>query len=65
VLDTLQQGISAVAAPIYDAHGHVSAVLTALGASSGFDARPDGPVSRAIMREARSISQSLGWAGAA
>ena len=63
VTDSLQQGISAVAAPIHDAHGHVSAVLTALGASNGFDARPTGPIALAIMREARAISQSLGWTG--
>ena len=44
VRDTLLAGISAVAAPVFDARGHVAAVLTALGASNGFDARPGGSI---------------------
>ncbi|MEZ5645553.1 MAG: IclR family transcriptional regulator [Burkholderiaceae bacterium] len=61
VHDTLLRGISAVAAPIFDADGHVCAVLTALGASSGFDARPEGKVCPLIIRAASDISQTMGY----
>lgn len=60
VNDTLLRGISAVAAPIFDARGHVVAVLTALGASNGFDARPGGKVCPQVMREAAAISHAMG-----
>lgn len=62
VNDTLLQGISAVAAPIFDARGQVAAVLTALGASSGFDARPGGRVCPAVVAEAGAISAQMGHA---
>jgi DNA-binding IclR family transcriptional regulator len=61
VIDTLLRGISAVAAPVFDADGHVRAVLTALGASNGFDARPDGKVCPEVVREATDISRAMGW----
>ena len=54
-------GISAVAAPLFDYHGHVVAVLCALGASGGFDPDPQGRIARAVCQEARSISASLGY----
>lgn len=65
VNDMLLAGISAIAAPIFDASGKVVAVLTALGASNGFDSRPGGRVCPALMREAASISQAMGCAPAA
>ncbi|MCA0327099.1 MAG: IclR family transcriptional regulator [Proteobacteria bacterium] len=61
VHDTLLPGISAVSAPIFDAHGHVGAVLTALGASNGFDVRPEGAVCPQVVREAADISAALGF----
>jgi DNA-binding IclR family transcriptional regulator len=60
---TLLRGISAVAAPIFDHTGHVSAVLTALGASGGFDSRPDGKIVNLVIHEAQSISAALGFSG--
>ncbi len=60
VHDTLLRGISAVSAPILDAGGHVCAVLTALGASNGFDARPDGRICPQVAREAAEISAAMG-----
>lgn len=60
VRDTNLPGISAVAAPLYDYTGRPCAVLTALGASGGFDASADGMVGRAVRREAQAISQLLG-----
>lgn len=62
VRDTLLAGISAIAAPIYDARGHVAAVLTSLGASTGFDARPDGRVGPSVVQEAQGISAAMGFA---
>lgn len=60
VHDTLLRGISAVAAPIFDSTGSVCAVLTALGAKSGFDARPGGRVCPQIIKEAADISTAMG-----
>ena len=60
VEDTLLRGISAVAAPILDHTGKVSAVLTALGASGGFDTRPTGRICTEVMREATALSVALG-----
>ena len=62
VVDTLLRGISAAAAPIFDARGQISAVLTALGASNGIDVRPGGPVCQAVVREATAISVAMGYA---
>ncbi|WP_440108541.1 IclR family transcriptional regulator [Acidovorax sp. BL-A-41-H1] len=61
VQDILLAGISAIAAPIYDARGHVAAVLTSLGASNGFDARPDGRVGPSVVQEAQGISAAMGF----
>lgn len=61
VRDTLLAGISAIAAPIHDARGHVVAVLTALGASNGFDTRPGGKVCPSVVQEARGISAAMGF----
>lgn len=61
VQDTMLRGISAVAAPILDAHGQVAAVLTAMGATGGFDVRPGGAIAPVVMGEARAISAAMGW----
>lgn len=63
VHDTLLRGISAVAAPVFDYTGRTSAVLTALGATGGFDARADGVIAKQVMREAAAISAALGFDG--
>ncbi|MGJ7484823.1 IclR family transcriptional regulator [Variovorax sp. LT2P21] len=60
VQDTYLRGISAVAAPVYDYTGRVCAVLTALGASGGFDPSADGPIAAAVRREAAAASALLG-----
>jgi len=62
VRDTNLRGISAVAAPLYTYTGRPCAVLTALGATGGFDASPDGTVAQAVRREAGAISALLGYA---
>lgn len=60
VHDTLLRGISAVSAPVLDYNGRICAVLTALGASAGFDARAGGLIARQVCHEAVSISAALG-----
>ena len=61
VRDTNLRGISAVSAPLHDHTGRVCAVLTALGATGGFDAAVGGPVAKAVQREAAAISAMLGY----
>ena len=61
VRDLLTAGISAVAAPILQHDGHVVAVLTALGASGGFDPAPGGRIAGRVVQEAGAISRALGW----
>ncbi|MEJ1167036.1 IclR family transcriptional regulator [Variovorax sp. CCNWLW186] len=61
VKDTYLRGISAVAAPVYDYAGRVCAVLTALGATGGFDPAVDGPIATAVRREACAASELLGY----
>lgn len=61
VKDTNLKGISAVAAPIYNYAGQLSAVLTALGATGGFDSSLDGDVAVAVRREAMAASALLGY----
>lgn len=63
VQDTNLRGISAVAAPLFDHSGQVCAVITALGASGGFDASERGPVAQALRAEAAALSQQLGHQG--
>jgi DNA-binding IclR family transcriptional regulator len=61
VRDVNLPGISAVAAALHDHTGRVCAVLTALGATGGFDAAVDGPIAAAVRREAAAISATLGY----
>ena len=65
VRDTYLPGISAVAAPVYDLTGRVCAVITALGASGGFDPSIDGAIGIAVQREADATSRLLGYSGPA
>lgn len=61
--DTMLRGISAVAAPIFDYTGRVTAVLTALGATGGFDPGADGIIASHVIRQANEISAALGYSG--
>lgn len=60
VRDTNLKGISAVAAPIFNYAGQLCAVLTALGASGGFDTDLNGPIARNVRDQAGAISRQLG-----
>lgn len=59
----LSAGISAVAAPVRNHAGKVAAVLTALGASGGFDVAPGGRIATRVRQEADAISAALGFTG--
>src|SRR5690606_37224062 len=61
VRDTNQKGISAVAAPILNYAGQLTGVLTALGASGGFNTSLAGPIAMAVCQQAQRISQQLGY----
>lgn len=61
VRDTNLKGISAVAAPVFNYAGQLTAVLTALGASGGFDTSLDGPIAASVREQAQRISQQLGY----
>lgn len=65
VRDTNLKGISAIAAPVLDYTGRVCAVLTALGATGGFDPSAQGPVGQAVRQHARALSHQLGHTAAA
>ncbi|MFV9474159.1 IclR family transcriptional regulator [Advenella sp. RU8] len=61
VKDTNLRGISAVAAPVYNYAGQLCAVITALGATGGFDASVNGKISHQVQQEAKQLSASLGY----
>jgi len=63
VKDTNLRGISAVSAPLYDHTGRPCAVLTALGATGGFDVSADGKIVAAVKKEAAAASAALGYVG--
>jgi len=61
VRDVLLNGVSAVAAPIFDATGKVAAVLTALGPSGGFDPTPGGSTALLVLQAANAVSVRSGY----
>jgi len=58
-------GLSALAAPVFDARGQLVLSLTAIGPSATFDAGVDGAVARVLGPAARQLSTRLGWKPAA
>jgi len=63
IKDLLLVGISAVAAPIFDADGGMVAALTALGPTGSFDADPSGGNALQIKAAAMTLSVRLGAGG--
>jgi DNA-binding IclR family transcriptional regulator len=61
IKDTYLKGISAVSAPLFDHSGKICAVLTALGATGGFDPSPEGAIGLAVRSEAAAASRLLGY----
>lgn len=60
VQDVYLRGISAIAAPIFDAMGKVGAVLTVLGSTGSFVAEAEGEVAESIRAETLAISRAMG-----
>lgn len=64
--DGVVAGVSALAAPVFDAGNRLVLSLTAIGPSASFDVRPDGAPARALKACAAELSRQLGArAGAA
>ena len=59
-VDAAVPGISALAAPVFDAGGQMVLSLTAIGPGASFDARPDGAPARALVACAAALSRQLG-----
>jgi DNA-binding IclR family transcriptional regulator len=60
VVDGALAGVSAMAAPVFDEGGTLVLCITAIGPNAVFDARPDGPVARALTGAAAALSRTLG-----
>lgn len=58
--DGVIAGVSAVAAPVFDASGQLVLALTAIGPSASFETAADGPISRAMREAAALLSRRLG-----
>jgi DNA-binding IclR family transcriptional regulator len=59
-VDGVLPGISALAAPVFDAAGQIALSLTAIGAGAAFDVRPDGAPAQALKACAAELSRQLG-----
>ena len=58
--DAAVQGVSAMAAPVFDGGGAMVLSITAIGPSATLDTRWDGPVAAALRRSASDLSRRLG-----
>ncbi len=63
--DGVVQGVSALAAPVFDDQGRLVLTLTAIGPSGSFDLDPEGPVACALKKAGSDLSRQLGWRPAA
>ena len=59
-VDAAVPGVSGLAAPVFDGTGTLVLSLTAIGATAGFDTRPDGEPARTLKRCADELSAQLG-----
>lgn len=62
VVDKAVAGVSGLAAPVFDATGQLVLALTAIGATPGFDVRPQGAAARALRQCAAALTAQLGGA---
>lgn len=58
--DGVVAGVSAAAAPVFDAAGRLVLALTAIGPSASFDTALDGPLAAALREAAGQLSRRLG-----
>ncbi len=59
----LEEGLSAAAAPIWDAHGEVTASLSVSGSTYRMDADTLASAVAHLVRASREVSIALGWSG--
>ncbi|MBT9457644.1 MAG: IclR family transcriptional regulator [Burkholderiaceae bacterium] len=59
--DGVVQGVSALAAPVFDDQGRMVLSLTAIGPSGSFDLELDGGTALALKRSGLELSRQLGW----
>ncbi len=62
VVDGALAGVSALAAPVFDAHGTLVVALTAIGPNALFDTRAGGKVALELRQAAAGVSRVLGAA---
>lgn len=62
-VDEFEEGLSALAAPIRDAHGHVVASLSVSGSTYRMDADTLADTVEPLLRAAAEASRALGWSG--
>ena len=63
--DGVVQGVSALAAPVFDDAGRIVLSLTAIGPSGSFDLRLDGALAPPLRQAGEDLSRQLGWRPAA
>lgn len=61
VVNVLLPGISGFCAPVFDADGHLSLGVVALGSSATLDTQPQGTVAQQLLSMTRQLSADLGW----
>ena len=62
-IDELEIGLTAVAAPVRNVHGEVTASMSISGPTFRLDARRMPQMSEAVMESAIQVSRRLGWRG--
>ena len=62
-VDELEEGLTALAAPIRDAHGDVVASLSVSGSTWRMDEESRAATVEPLVRAAREVSLALGWSG--
>lgn len=55
------QGLTSIAAPVFNRAGELELVLNTSGYGAGFDARPDGAFAEALRQTADQLSAELGY----
>lgn len=62
-VDELEEGLSAIAAPVYDAHGDLIAALSVSGTTYRLDADTLASTAGPLLDAAAEISEAMGWNG--
>jgi DNA-binding IclR family transcriptional regulator len=57
----LMPGVDALSAPVFNAMGHVTAVMTIVGPTSLFHADENGPAAQRLLAATRAVSWRMGY----